>query len=97
MKIPSTINLLGFDFDIIEKPKNKCSCPKCKTKFSGCLSKKEIILDKSKSHQEKVLIIFHELGHFFSRYYNIERDSEIFAESFARYLYSINEQMGALK
>ena len=62
------------------------------------LDNKTIILDNSLKNDAQNLrcVLWHELGHYFAKYYAIE-DGEIFASAFSNFVNDILKQLGNRK
>lgn len=89
-EIPNKLNLLGEVYKVkVQSSKNFS----CREDLDGKIEwdEKIIYLD---SNSEKCLlyVLLHELGHYFGDYYDISND-ECFAEGFARFVYSIINQV----
>ena len=98
--LPKKLHLLGEDYKIILVPSKKIDAYNKlnhKSMINGQISynKKRIYIDKT-LRKTREMVIWHELGHYFGRYYNLSL-SEEFAEAFAKFAISLNKQLGYKK
>ncbi len=92
-KLPDKLTLLNGDHKIIRgKFNNKFK--EC-DELDGYISKKEKIIgiDSELDDIHTELVLWHELAHYFSDYYEVREDSEIFAEAFSKFVVNILNQL----
>ena len=94
MKIPEKIILLGEEFKIKQVSKKDLECDKCGEDAIGmCMfEKKTIAIAIDDEEINPIETLFHELGHYFGQYVDGEK-SEAFANTFAKYIQMIIEQL----
>ncbi len=95
-KIPKKLVLLGQTFNIKFVKRVDINDENC---FATINFKKRIIKVSIKIKDDRTYlegVLFHELGHYFANYYNIE-DGEIFAEAFSKFIVNIINQIGYKK
>lgn len=87
--IPSRINLLGKKFKVLRRDLRNEDC------YGRIISKKGvkvIEIDKNLTGEAEEITFYHEVFHFFCKYYNLER-SETLIEALSHFTLDIQRQM----
>lgn len=94
-KLPKKIRLLSDDFKILFEDLSKSKGNEDDDAGIINFNIKTITFDNSikDSPQDLKFIFFHEIAHFYSKYYGLEPDSEIFANAFSNFIVNILEQL----